>query len=137
MIKHEEGTILIIIVGFVMIFISIFICAFNIYYVLGEKQYLRNAVDQSVLVGTNEIDLVSYYKNGVSEDIQLSQIGVQKNVKDYLESIYLDSEIVKLEIQLDTSEVSVYIQKKVKLPIGIGINFIKISASASAKLQVN
>jgi len=134
--RNETGTILLIFVGMLSVFISCFICAVNIYSVVSQQQYLRNVVDQASLVGTNQIDLDSYYKFGISRDIALDNSKVQESITNFIESNYDKSEIIRIKIETFDSHVSVFIEKKSNLPIGIGLNFVKISAMASAKLQV-
>jgi len=136
MIKNETGTILLIFVGMLSVFISCFICAVNIYSVVSQQQYLRNVVDQASLVGTNQIDLDSYYKFGISRDIALDNSKVQESITNFIESNYDKSEIIGIKIETFDSNVSIFVEKKCNLPIGIGLNFVKISAMASAKLQV-
>jgi hypothetical protein len=134
--KNETGTILLIFVGMLSVFISCFICAVNIYSVVSQQQYLRNVVDQASLVGTNQIDLDSYYKFGISRDIALDNSKVQESITNFIESNYDKSEIIGIKIETFDSNVSIFVEKKCNLPIGIGLNFVKISAMASAKLQV-
>jgi hypothetical protein len=134
--KNETGTILSIFVGILSVFISCFICAVNIYSVVSQQQYLRYVVDQASLVGTNQIDLDSYYKFGISRDIALDNSKVQESITNFIESNYDKSEIIGIKIETFDSNVSVFVEKKCNLPIGIGLNFVKISAMASAKLQV-
>jgi len=134
--KNETGTILLIFVGMLSVFISCFICAINIYSVMSQQQYLRNVVDQASFVGTNQIDLDSYYKFGISRDVALDNSKVQEKITNFVESNYNKSEIVIIKIETFDSNVSVFVEKKCNLPIGFGLNFVKISATASAKLQV-
>lgn len=134
--KNETGTILLIFVGMLSVFISCFICAVNIYSVVSQQQYLRNVVDQASFVGTNQIDLDSYYKFGISRDVALDNSKVQESITNFIESNYDKSEIIRVKVETFDSNVSVFVEKKCNLPIGIGLNFVKISAMASAKLQV-
>lgn len=134
--KNETGTILLIFVGMLSVFISCFICAVNIYSVVSQQQYLRNVVDQASFVGTNQIDLDSYYKFGISRNVALDRSKVQEEVINYLESNYDKSEIIRIKVETFDSNVSVFVEKKCNLPIGLGLSFVKISAMASAKLQV-
>jgi hypothetical protein len=134
--KNETGTILLIFVGMLSVFISCFICAVNIYSVVSQQQYLRNVVDQASFVGTNQIDLDSYYKFGISRDIALDRSKVQEEVIKFVESNYDKSEIIRINVETFDSNVSVFVEKKCNLPIGFGLSFVKISAMASAKLQV-
>ena len=134
--KNETGTILLIFVGMLSVFISCFICAVNIYSVVSQQQYLRNVVDQASFVGTNQINLDSYYKFGITRDIALDVSEVQAKVIKYVESNYDKSEIIRVNVETFDSNVSVFVEKKCNLPIGFGLSFVKISAMASAKLQV-
>lgn len=134
--KNEAGTILLIFVGMLSVFISCFICAVNIYSVVSQQQYLRNVVDQATLVGTNQIDLDSYYKFGISRDVALDNSGVQEKVTNFIESNYDKSEIIRIKVETLDSNISVFVEKKCNLPFGFGLSFVKISAMASAKLQV-
>lgn len=134
---REEGTVLIIFVGLLSVFIACFICAVNIYSIIGQQQYLRNLVDQAALLGTNQIEMASYYKSSQLNDVKLDSVEVSKAVNDFVKDSYLDSDISRLILETNNSEVSVFIEIKSKLPIGIGIDFVKVSALASAKLQVN
>lgn len=134
--ENEAGTILLIFVGILSVFISCFICAVNIYSVVSQQQYLRNVVDQASFVATNQIDLDSYYKFGISRDIALDNLKVQEKVSNFIESNYDKSEIVRIEVDTFDSKVSVFVETECNLPIGIGLSFVKISAMASAKLQV-
>ena len=134
--KNETGTILLIFVGMLSVFISCFICAVNIYSVVSQQQYLRNVVDQASFVGTNQIDLNSYYKFGISRDIALDRSKVQEEVTKFVESNYDKSEIIRINVETFDSNVSVFVEKKCTLPLGFGLSFVKISAMASAKLQV-
>ena len=134
--KNETGTILLIFVGMLSVFISCFICAVNIYSVVSQQQYLRNVVDQASFVGTNQIDLDSYYKFGISRDIALDRLKVQEEVTKFVESSYDKSEIIRIKVDTLDSSVIIFVEKKCNLPIGFGLSFVKISAMASAKLQV-
>ena len=134
--KNEAGTILLIFVGMLSVFISCFICAVNIYSVVSQQQYLRNVVDQATFVGTNQIDLDSYYKFGISRDVALDNSRVQEKVTNFIESNYDKSEIIIIKVETFDSNISVFFEKKCNLPIGFGLSFVKISAMASAKLQV-
>lgn len=134
--KNEAGTILLIFVGMLSVFISCFICAVNIYSVMSQQQYLRNVVDQASFVGTNQIDLDSYYKFGISRDVILDKLKVQEAVTVFVENNYDHSEIIRIKVETFDSNVSVFVEKKCNLPFGLGLNFVKISAIASAKLQV-
>lgn len=134
--KNETGTILLIFVGMLSVFISCFICAVNIYSVVSQQQYLRNVVDQASFVGTNQIDLDSYYNFGISRNVVLDSSKVQEEVINYVESNYDKSEIIRINVETFDSNVSVFVEVKCNLPIGFGFSFVKISAMASAKLQV-
>ena len=134
--KNETGTILLIFVGMLSVFISCFICAVNIYSVVSQQQYLRNVVDQASFVGTNQIDLDSYYKFGISRDIALDRLKVQEEVTKFVESSYDKSEIIRIKVVTLDSSVTIFVEKKCNLPIGFGLSFVKISAMSSAKLQV-
>ena len=134
--KNETGTVLLIFVGMLSVFISCFICAVNIYSVVSQQQYLRNVVDQASFVGTNQINLDSYYKFGISRDVALDSLKVQEEVINFVESNYDKSEIIRIKVETFDSYISVLVEKKCNLPIGFGFSFVKISAMASAKLQV-
>jgi len=134
--KNQKGTILLIFVGMLSVFISCFICAVNIYSVVGQKQYLRNVVDQASFMGTNQINLDSYYKNGITREIALDNTKVQESVINFIESNYEKNDFVRIKVETFDSNVSVFVEKNCNLPIGIGLKFVKISATASAKLQV-
>ena len=96
--KSETGTILLIFVGMLSVFISCFICAVNIYSVVSQQQYLRNVVDQASFVGTNQIDLDSYYKLGFSRNVALDSSKVQEEVLNFVESNYDKREIIRINV---------------------------------------
>ena len=120
----------------ISVFISCFICAVNIYSVISQQQYLRNVVDQASLLGTNQIDLDSYYKYGISGEVTLDHSKAQESIINFIASNYQQNEIIRIKVETIDSDVSVFVEKKSKLPIGIGLTFVKISAMASAKLKV-
>ncbi len=135
--KHrQDGTVLIIFVGLLSVFISAFICAVNVYSVISDQQYLRNVVDQAALIGTNQIELNYYYSQGLTKDLQLDDVEVHRKITSYLKETYVSSEILTIRIDTAESEVNVLVEKKSSLPIRFGISYVKISAFASAKLQV-
>jgi len=134
--ENQKGTILLIFAGMLSVCISCFTCAVNIYSVLGQKQYLRNVVDQASFIGTNQIDLESYYKYGLTREIALDNRKVQETIINFVESNYDKKDFIRIKVETFDSNVSVSIEKNCNLPIGIGIKFAKISATASAKLQV-
>jgi hypothetical protein len=103
---------------------------------VGQKQYLRNVVDQASFIGTNQINLDSYYKNGITREIALDNTKVQESVINFIESNYEKNDFVRIKVETFDSNVSVFVEKNCNLPIGIGLKFVKISATASAKLQV-
>jgi len=134
--NNQTGTILLIFVGMLSVFISCFICAVNIYSIVSQQQYLRNVVDQASLIGTNQIDLDSYYRFGISREVTLENVKVKESVVSFLESNFQKNEFIRITVETFDSTVSVFVEKNCNLPIGIGLNFVKISATASAKLQV-
>ncbi|MFM1986352.1 MAG: hypothetical protein RIS18_569 [Actinomycetota bacterium] len=135
MIQKQNGTILIIFVGLLSVFIASTICVININSVVSQQQYLRNVVDQATLIGVNQIDLNHYYNYGISRELILDAPEVKKAVSNYIYKSYLNSEILHLDISTNSGEVEVYLEKRSKLPFDLGINFVKISALARAKLQ--
>lgn len=135
--KHrQDGTVLLLFVGLLSVFISTFICAVNVYSVISDQQYLRNVVDQAALIGTNQIELNFYYNQGLTSNLQLDDVEVQHKITSYLKETYDPSEILTIKIDTAGSEVNVLVEKKSILPIQFGISDVKISAIASAKLQV-
>lgn len=135
--ESEKGTVLLIFVGFLSVFIASFISATNIYSVISDQQYLRNVVDQAALVGTNKIDLESYYKSELTDRLILDSIEVDKSIRDFIKGRYPEGEVTKLEISTDKSQIRVNTEKKSHLPFSIGLTHVKVSASATAVLQVN
>lgn len=135
--NSEKGTILLIFVGFLSVFIASFISATNIYSIISDQQYLRNVVDQAALVGTNKIDLESYYTSELTDRLILDSKEVDKSIRDFVLRRYPGGEIIKLEILTDRSQIRVNIEKKSILPFSIGLTHVKVSASATAVLQVN
>ena len=135
--NNERGTILLIFVGFLSVFIGCFISATNIYSIISDQQYLRNVIDQATLSGTNNIKLESYYTTELSDQVVLDPEKVDKFIRGFINERYQESDVTKLEILTVNSQVSVNIEKKSHLPFTIGLNYVKIRASATAVLQVN
>jgi hypothetical protein len=94
-------------------------------------------VDQAALVGTNKIDLESYYTSELTDRLILDSKEVDKSIRDFVLRRYPGEEILKLEILTDRSQIRVNIEKKSILPFSIGLTHVKVSASATAVLQVN
>lgn len=135
--SNERGTILLIFVGFISVFIASFIAATNIYSIISDQQYLRNVVDQATLIGTNQINLEYYYTTELSDQVILDPREADKFIREFVNARYQEAEVTKLEIVTLNSQVSVNIEKKSYLPFSIGLDHVKIRASATAMLQVN
>ena len=93
---RQDGTVLIVFVGLLSVFISAFICAVNVYSVISDQQYLRNVVDQAALIGTNQIELNYYYSQGLIKDLQLDDVEVHRKITSYLKETYVSSEIITI-----------------------------------------
>ncbi|MFM7989161.1 MAG: pilus assembly protein TadG-related protein, partial [Candidatus Fonsibacter sp.] len=70
---NQRGSILILIIGLISIFVSIFIVVVNISSIYYQKQKLQSVIDQAVLLGTNYIDSNSYYNNSLLNVLNLDE----------------------------------------------------------------
>ena len=96
--SNEKGTILLIFVGFISVFIASFIAATNIYSIISDQQYLRNVVDQATLIGTNQINLEYYYTTELSDQVILDPREADKFIREFVNARYQEAEVTKLEI---------------------------------------
>jgi hypothetical protein len=135
--KSESGTILLIFICFITIFVACTVCVVNLYSIVSEKQYLRNICDQAALVGTNEIDFKNYYLQGATQEINLDNHAAEVRITEYIETQIPINQISKINILIVDNEVSILLEKKSNLPFNLGIDGVKISAFASAKLVLD
>ena len=96
---------MILIIGFISLFASIFIAVVNISSIYFEKQKLQSTIDQAVLLGTDYIDQNSYYRSYLLSTLNLDESKVKSEVSRYLADIYVSSEINNLKIEAKDNEV--------------------------------
>lgn len=94
-------------------------------------------MDQAVLLGTNHIELNSYYRNSLIDNLNLDEIKVKSEVNRHIFEYYEFSDINKLNISVKNNEVFVDILLNHSLPFAFPFKFVSINASSSAKLMVD
>ena len=128
---------MILIIGFISLFASIFIAVVNISSIYFEKQKLQSTIDQAVLLGTDYIDQNSYYHSYLLSILNLDESKVKSEVSRYLADFYDSSEINNLRIEVKNNEIFVDILVNHHLPFGFPFKFATINATSRAKLMVD
>lgn len=131
--KRNQGSVLLIIVGFIAILVSTFLLMINISHLIYEKQKFQNKIDQVSIFATNLIDLNHYYSNSILEGIKLDELQINQEVKRLLDE---DNTLSSLKTEVDFDQLNIEASKNVKLPFLFGIDFIEIFVKSSAKLVV-
>ena len=96
--SNDRGTILLIFVGFLSVFIASFIAATNIYSIISDQQYLRNVVDQATLIGTNQMNLEYYYTTELSDQVILDPRQADKFIREFVNARYQEAESPSLRL---------------------------------------
>lgn len=109
----------------------------NISSIYFQKQKLQSIADQAALMGTNHIELNSYYRNSLLSVLNLDEISVKSEVNRHIFESFEFSDISKLNISVKNNEVLVDILLNHDLPFGFPFKSVSINATSSAKLMVD
>ena len=98
---------------------------------------MQSVIDQAALLGTNYLDLPSYYQNSLLSVLSLDEFRVQNEVNNYIKENYNSSNIKVLKINVLNNEIYIDIVLNHYLPFEIPYRFISINATTSAKLMLD
>ncbi len=87
-------------------------------------------------MGTNYLDIESYYRNPLLINLNLDGIRVISEIEGFMKSNYQNQSITFLNTKVVGNEITVEISVNQQLPFQFPFEFVRISALSSAKLVV-
>jgi uncharacterized membrane protein len=132
--KNESGTVNLMILVFLAIVISSLTVAINIGFLTLQKTNLQKITDQAALAAVQEIDLASYYKFGVTQELTLNRVNSEKSARAFIALNSKFQNKINTEVIVKSSEITLNNEVLVNLPIAPKQIYIPIRASASARL---
>ncbi len=88
-------------------------------------------------MGTNYLDIESYYRNPLLINLNLDGIRVISEIEGFMKSNYQNQSITFLNTKVVGNEITVEISVNQQLPFQFPFEFVRISALSSAKLVVD
>lgn len=102
-----------------------------------QEQKLQSVLDQAALMGTNYLDLESYYHNSLLNTLQLDKEKITIVIDDFLTSNYSNKGVNYSRINVIGNEVTVELSINQQLPFQFPFEFVRINGLSSAKLVVD
>lgn len=134
--KNQNGSVSLIVIIFTTIIIATITVSTNIGFLFLQKQNLQELIDQAALSGVQEIDLTSYYQNGLTKELKLDKSEATLKVQEFILRNSKFEDEVRSKIVFSQGEISVNGEVSISPPLVANLVKFPIRASASARFVV-
>jgi uncharacterized membrane protein len=129
--RDDEGTILILTIGFVVIAMLLVFAVVDASAVFLDRRDLASAADGAALAAAQQVDTSAVYAAGAGGDLPLDPVAVQRTVDTYVAREFPPEQYPGWHFTVDTGpdEVTVTATRVVRLPV---YGTVTVDATASA-----